>query len=259
MNAQRSFSLGAIVLVLLLVIAVACGSPASIETAGTVTPGIAERATDSPAPTDTPLPTNTPRPTKTPRPTHTPRPTSTPTPSPEPIVLTGSGDSVVDFEKWEGPALAHIVYTGGGNFVVWNYGPDGERIDLLVNTIGQYEGTRPLDFLDGEHTVRFQVESSGQWTIEVLPLIDYIRVEEVPGIIEGVGDEVVALIGEEPDLLKVDASGARSNFVIWGYGNWRDLLVNEIAPYSGTVVVSRDTFILVIEAEGPWTIEVTAR
>jgi hypothetical protein len=41
-----------------------------------------------------------------------------------------------------------------------------------------------------------------------------------------------------PDLLKVDASQAKGNFAIWGYGNDRDLLVNEIAPYSGTVVVA---------------------
>lgn len=257
MNAHKSFFLGVIALVFLLVTAAACGNSASVRVMETVTPRGAERATNSPSPTDTPLPTSTPRPTNTPRPTYTPRPTSTPTPRPEPIVLTGSGDSVVGFEKWKGPALAHIVYTGSGNFVVWNYGPDGEKIDLLVNTIGQYEGTRPLDFMDDD-TVRFEVESSGQWKIEVLPL-DHIRVEEVPGIIEGIGDDVVALIGKEPDLLKVDASSARSNFVIWGYGKGVDLLVNEVAPYSGTVVVSRDTFILVIEAEGPWTIEVTAR
>ena len=60
-------------------------------------------------------------------------------------------------------------------------------------------------------------------------------------------------------MLKVDASKAESNFAIWGYGDTRDLLVNEISPYTGVVIVPSGIIILVIEAEGPWSIEVTAR
>lgn len=73
------------------------------------------------------------------------------------------------------------------------------------------------------------------------------------------GDDVILLAGGTPDLLKVDASAARSNFVIWGYGERRRLLVNEIAPYDGTVIAGKDTLVLAIEAEGRWQIEVTAR
>jgi hypothetical protein len=210
-----------------------------------------------PEPTNTPLPTDTPLPTKTPRPTNTPIPTATPTPVPEPISVSGSGDDVVDIEKWDGPAIARISYRGGSNFVVWNYGTDGDKIDLLVNTIGQYDGTRPLDFLDTEHTARFQVESSGEWEIAILPLTE-IRIESVPGTFTGNGDEVVYLDGT-PDLLKVNASSAASNFVIWAYGNRRDLLVNDIAPYDGVVIAGSDTAVLVIEAEGDWSIEVTSK
>jgi hypothetical protein len=44
-----------------------------------------------------------------------------------------------------------------------------------------------------------------------------------------------------------------------GKGARQSLLVNEIAPYDGTVVAGKDTVVLVIEAEGPWQIEVTVR
>ncbi|MGB7118084.1 MAG: hypothetical protein WBD56_18260, partial [Anaerolineales bacterium] len=206
-------------------------------------------------PTNTKVPF-TPRPSNTLGPTPTPRPTRTPTPIPQPIVLTGSGDAVVDIEKDDSAALVHITYTGSSNFVVWNYGTDGEKIDLLINTIGSYDGTRPLDFLADEHTARFTVESSGQWVIEVLPLQE-IRTVNVPGTFDGSGDDVINLSGSDPDLLKIDASQAKSNFVIWGYGNGMDLLINEIAPYDGVIIAGKDTSILVIEAEGPWTIEVT--
>src|SRR5262249_49952845 len=126
-------------------------------------------ASNTPQPTHTPVPTETPRPTSTPAPTDTPLPTSTDTATPAPIALTGKGDAVVDISKPHGAALAHIKYGGGGNFAITNYGPNGERINLLVNTIGQYEGTRPLDFLDGEQTARFEVNASGPWEIDVLP------------------------------------------------------------------------------------------
>jgi hypothetical protein len=181
-----------------------------------------------------------------------------PTPVPTPVTLSGSGDSVVNVAKWEGPAIVHITYNGGRNFAVWNYDADGKMIDLLVNTIGRYEGTRPLDFL-GEHTTRFVIKSSGPWEIQVLPL-QRIRRVNIPGTFQGKGDDVVYLQGAgKPDVLKVDASKARSNFVIWAYGKKRDLVVNEIAPYTGVTIVDMDTFLLVIEAEGNWSIEVTTR
>jgi hypothetical protein len=214
--------------------------------------------TSTPLPTNTPTETKTPAPTRTPRPTNTPRPSPTFTPPPKPIVLTGKGDQVVDVKKWDGPALASVKYTGGGNFVIYNYDPDGNKISLLINTIGNYTGVRPLDFLNGEETVRFQVESNGNWEITILPL-EEIEMLRVPGSYDGNGDNVLALPGSKPDLLKVDATKAKGNFVIWGYADTRNLLVNEIAPYDGTTILQSGTLALVIEAEGPWHIEITAK
>ncbi len=229
-------------------------------------PAVAEADIDSKAdadeeialPTEIPEPTATPLPTNTPAPTNTPIPTPTNTPPPDPIIASGSGDSVVDIDKWSGPALLTINYSGGSNFVVWNFDSAGQEIDLLVNTIGSYKGTRPLDFLASEHTVRLSIESSGNWDFAILPL-EEIRRSDVPGLLEGLGDDVVLLSEGEADLLVIDASSADSNFVIWGYGDDVDLLVNEIAPYTGTVIVPRGIFVLAIEAEGPWSIDVTGR
>lgn len=212
----------------------------------------------TPAPTDTPTQTNTPIPTRTPRPTNTPRPSPTPTQPPKPIVLTGKGDQVVDVEKWDGAALARIKNTGGGNFVLWNYDADGNQIDLLVNTIGNYSGTIPIDFLDVEHTARFQVKSNGSWEITLLPLTE-MELFLVPGSYDGNGDNVLALFGSTPDLLKADASKADGNFVVWGYSNTKDLVINEIAPYEGTTILDSGTLVLEVKAEGPWHLEITAK
>ena len=224
--------------------------------------GLVSTRTPTLVPTNTlpPEPTGTPLPTDTPTPTDTPLPTLTPTPLPEPIILSGSGDSVVDLSKWDGPAILHVAHSGGGNFALWNNDASGNHIDLLVNTIGSYQGTLPLDFLDREHTTRFEVTAGGAWEIQILPF-DMVRKENIPGIIQGVGDEVIAFTGvASPDLLKADASGASGNFAVFTFGSsGRDLAFNEIAPYTGTVAAARGTHLLVITATGPWSIEVTTR
>lgn len=257
-----------------VVLASACGpSAADIQRAIEQTQATQPTLTLTPASTDTPLPTdiNTPKPTNTPRPTATktrvPTSTSTSTPAPKPILLTGSGDGVVDVDRRSYGAVARVTHSGRGNFAVWNYGPDGKKIDLLVNTIGVYSGTVPIDFFTYEYTTRFEITASGDWTIEIIPLTasDFVF---APTTLNGIGDNVITITpktGTKIDLLKIDASKADSNFTIWAYGENGRLLVKEIAPYSGTVVVptvatvSSTYSILVIHATGEWSIEVTTR
>ncbi len=247
-------------LICFIISAITGSSPQFKATATARAEMTANAPTQTPKPTYTPRPTFTPRPpTRTPGPTNTPRPTATPTPTPTPIVLSGRGDSVVDVEKFPGPAIVKITYTGGGNFVVKNYGADGDKIDLLVNEIGKYQGTLPLDFMDGEETARFEITASGSWEIAILPF-ESMRIESIPGTITGTGSDVFFLNGDNPDLFRIDAGQADGNFVIWTYsGTGRDLAVNEIAPYEGTVMAGSGTKVVVVTATGPWSIEVTTK
>ena len=220
----------------------------------------APEATEPPAPTDTPEPTNTPRPTATPRPTDTPEPTLTPTPQPDPIVLTGSGDDIVDIEKWPGPALARITGNStSAHFAVTNYDVEGNQVDLLVNTTDSYSGMRPLDLLDNQHTTRFEVKATGDWTIEVLPFLENATSVEVPGTVSGTGDAVLVLL-DEADTAQVAGNAAGSHFAVIGYGGlFPDLLVNTTDPYDGVVQVGPGSRVFVVTAVGDWTIELTTR
>lgn len=234
-----------------------------ISAASNNTPSTRQKATESniqAAATDTPQgPTETPQPTDTPAPTDTPEPTFTPTPLPEPIILTGNGDNVVDLQKWDGPAILKATYNGGGNFIVTNFDGSNNQIDLLVNTIGNYTGTLPLDFYDNQQTARFQITASGPWELQIIPF-QQARKESVPTTITGTGDEVVILTDNVPDLLKITANQASRNFIVMAYGSdGQDLLVNEIAPYTGTVMAPSGTYVIVITATGPWSIEVTTK
>ena len=226
----------------------------SPEATETVSAEETPEATDTSVPTDTPAPTDTPTPTNTPRPTSTPTITPSPTVTPTPIVITGNGDSLVDIEKGDEPAVVHIIGNSSSrHFSVVNYDAGGDQIDLLVNTTDPYEGIRPLDFRTDEHTAGFEVTAVGEWTIEVLTLSSIKRLS-VPGTIEGIGDDVVALIGGTPDRATISGNTASRHFGVFGYGSGIDLLVNTTDPYEGTVRLDSDTLIIEVQAVGEWSV-----
>lgn len=223
------------------------------------------RPTDSPfpsdttAPSNTPAPTNTSAPSKTPAPTNTPSPTDTPTALPTPIVITGSGDSIVDIQKDHGPALVHIIGNASSSyFGVKSYDDNNEQIDLLVNTTDPYDGFRPLDFLDDQYSVRFEVQATGDWIIEILPL-GAIEKLTIPGNITRNGDYVFAIVGGSPDTATITGNASSSYFGVFGYGNTKELLVNTTDPYNGTVMLGSDIIIIEVQAMGEWTMSFTTR
>ena len=204
------------------------------------------------------------RPTKTPKPTNTPSPTATPTPIPEPISLAGSGDSVVDFDLQGKPAIVHITGNATGHhFAVESYDNTGERLDLLVNTTDPYDGFRPIDWLDDEYTTRFQVTANGAWTIDIVPLAPIPETQRhilsIPGTYEGTDDDVIILAEGTPDLATIEGNAGGHHFAVTGWSNRRELLVNTVDPYEGTVILSSDTFALEIVAQGDWSVTVASK
>jgi hypothetical protein len=229
-------------------------SESAIQTAMAETQAALPTATLIP----TKIPTNTAKPTNTPKPTDTPEPTATNTPSPQPLTFTGSGDSVVDIStKWEGPALLHIIGpTVHDNFAVWTYDTSGDK-DLIINTIGAYDGRIPIQLSDRDlPVVTLEIEAGGEWTVEILPISkEFVEILEAPGIFEGKGDNMIGVKGSASTITA--KCNKDVNFAIWSYSatQGRDLLFNEIGPYEGTKVLPKDTFFLVIEGECDWSIE----
>jgi hypothetical protein len=183
----------------------------------------------------------------------------TPSLLPAPIDLTGSGDATVKVDKWTGPALLKITHDGSGNFKVYNLDSRGERINLLVFTSGAYDNVLPLDFVEGQQTASFQITANGSWELQVIPL-GALRTEKIPGTISGHGDDVILLQGDgSPASLTVDASQATQAFTIYGLGGTTQTLVDENAPYAGTVSLNSDLRVLVVKASGPWRLDVTVK
>lgn len=280
------------ILIILIILLTAC-TPATPD-AGAIETAIAQTQAAQPTaipPTETPVPTATldsfeltkqvnqtqnaayqstveanatifaltPSKTPTPQATKTPVPTATPTFAP--LILTGTGDSIVDVDLPDNfVGIVHITGNASSRyFGVSNLDANNEQIDLLVNTGDPYDGVRPLDFLKGEETVRFEVQAVGEWTIEVLP-ISMIKAYPVTAPIMGTGDDVIRLIGSNLDTAIITGNPESRYFGIQGFSDSGiDLLVNTGDPYNGTVILDPTTFILVIQAIGEWSIQITTK
>ena len=269
----KKFTVPFLAMVLLSAASLACGSEPVLPTeAGQVTslppPTAAEEAQTEPTAIPEATSTPTPVPTGTPVPTDTPAPTDTSQPPPEPVTLTGTGDSVADVGDWRCmPGLVHITGNADArHFAVENFDAAGELLELLVNTTDAYDGCRPLDWMDDECTARFQVTATGDWSITLLPLAPILEVLphalEVPGTYTGNGDDVILLTGGKPDLANVAGNELGRHFAVMAWTKRRGgdtLLVDTVEPYQGTVMLDETTMMVEVVARGEWTIEVTAR
>lgn len=171
------------------------------------------------------------------------------------IELSGTGNSVPRFEIPEdAAAIAEIAHTGAANFAVWALGEGGDQTDLLVNTIGNYTGTLLFDESAGSHTVAFDVEADGIWTITIKPVTEAFRWDGTETL-AGTGDDIAILDPPSSGLKSVTLThGGDGNFAVFGYGPTTDLMVNEIGAFSGEVLLADGTFLFEINANGPWTI-----
>jgi hypothetical protein len=186
--------------------------------------------------------------------------TTAPTSAPVPVELPddqsfeGRGDKIVEITLTEGFVhIANIKHTGRSNFIVKAIDASGESVDLIVNEIGNYSGTRPVDF--GETPAALQIDADGSWTITIQPAQ---RAPVWSGSTSGKGAAVLLV---SPDVFGGGLSKAtithdgESNFIVKAYGDSTDLLVNEIGDYSGEVLLPAGTVLLEIEADGSWTVE----
>lgn len=226
--------------------------PVAVATTATTTSPVASSTTTSaPEPTTTttePI-TTTSAPTTTtsePPTTTTTQPTTTTTAAP----VEGSGDDFFEFSvAGDQAAVLDITYSGDSNFAVSTYDVNNESIDLLVNEIGAYQGRVPVNFFMGEEVAFLEITASGPWTIQtILPS----ELEVNVGTASGARDDVVVVEVSSPTM-EVTHNGD-SNFVLQAFTDSRDLLINEIGTYDGTVRSPTGTVIFEINADGDWTL-----
>lgn len=167
----------------------------------------------------------------------------------DPVTVSGSGADVVEIPSNLAVCLVEARHNGGSNFSIWSLDSNMENIDLLVNTIGTYSGTTTTGM--GRGTSQYlEVEGDGEWTITMSPLSEAHQLENGE---QRSGDDVVFMDASSAKKLDIVNDG-ESNFSIWAFtSSKRDLLVNEIGSYSGTVA-NKGYSLLVVNSEGTWSI-----
>ena len=237
----------------------AAASPLPSPSAGdTPTPGLTAEPTPSPSASQTAEPTPVPTSTPEPSPTPTPEPTPIPTQRP-PIQLTGTGQQATSsFNVSGGLTTFKMAHAGDSNFAVWLLDSQGEKVDLLANVIGGYQGTQGLGLAGGSYLL--DIKADGDWTVEINQPRAGLPMESAT--ISGRGDAARGpwrlSSGLHRFTLEHDGD---SNFAVWlldEQGEKVELLVNEIGAFEGSTAKGLDggLYFADIHADGDWSLTV---
>jgi hypothetical protein len=170
------------------------------------------------------------------------------------LKFAGRGDDVLKVSvPNDDAALVYFKHRGNSNFIVVAHDPQGERLDSLVNDIGNYEGIRPVNFTADEVLASLEIDADGRWVIEVRHITTARQMAD--GTVKGIGDEVV---GVESELLTGETARLKhtgeSNFIVTAWGESREGIVNEIGKYDGRNLVPAGTLLFEIQADGNWSL-----
>ena len=177
------------------------------------------------------------------------------------IHLTGRGKQASSkFSLPAGTVTFRMKHTGGGNFAIWLLDSDGEQVDLLVNVIGQFDGSHAIA-LDRAGTYLLDVEANGTWNADVEP-VAVAGAVSAPATLSGSSAAASQPLRLVRGLVTIQMHGSgKGNFAVWLLdGEHRiDLLANDIGAFDGSTaehIPADGVYILDVEANGPWTISV---
>ena len=183
-------------------------------------------------------------------------------PEPAPIELSGTSQQATQkFTLESGLSIFKMTHIGTSNFAITLMDSDGQRVELLVNEIGKFDGAKAVGIAKkGEYIL--DVSANGTWTIKVEQPRP-TTAESKPKTFTGTGQQVSPFVKLDKGLttFKLKHTG-KSNFAVLlidKNGNREELLVNEIGDFDGSkaVGISRSgIYLLDISADGAWTISV---
>ena len=171
-----------------------------------------------------------------------------------PVTQAGKGDNIITLPTGAKAAIVTATHDGSSNFSLSVLDASNASTgELLVNTIGAYNGTTAYGFTAFGKGTTIQVTADGNWTIVISP------VSAAPALVPaGIGDSVLLYSGQAGKLAATH-DGSR-NFTVTEQTNkvlHFGLLINEIGTYSGTVPLSSGPSVIVVGADGNWTLVAT--
>ena len=111
------------------------------------------------------------------------------------VTIKGSGDLTVPLPASVPlPAIVHAHHDGAASFVVSATGASANRTAVLAGSLGVYDGTFPVGFVDpaNDPTVSLTIATRGPWQLD----IGTAKLAQVlSGGVQGVGDNVLSYLG----------------------------------------------------------------
>lgn len=177
---------------------------------------------------------------------------------PEPMTISGNGQQASSyFELEKGLSIFKIDSGGSGHFSIVLYSESGEYIDLLVNEIGSFDGSK-LVSIDESGKYLLDVSADGSWEAYITQPRN-IEANEVPLTLSGNGQEASEFFylnsGMRRFTMSHSGSGHFSMVLYSAEGDYIDLLVNEIGSFDGSKAVSLSksgNYLLDVSADGNW-------
>lgn len=179
-----------------------------------------------------------------------------------PSDLSGTGQQATQkFSLDSGLSIFHMTHSGQHNFAVWLLDSSGNRVELLANEIGGFNGVKAVGVTtSGEYLL--DIAADGDWTVKV----EQPRPTTAPSVPQnftGKGQQTSEFFSTGKGLatFKMTHQGSH-NFSIWllnDKGQRVELLVNEIGAFDGSKAlgISKEgIYILDITADGDWTVSV---
>lgn len=88
-------------------------------------------------------------------------------PVPVPVTLSEIGQKASAFFDLDaGLVIFKLTHDGRSNFIVWLFDAEGQRVELLVNDVGQFDGSTAIGINQrGVHLL--DVSADGNWTVSI--------------------------------------------------------------------------------------------
>ncbi len=170
-------------------------------------------------------------------------------PPPTPLVIRGTGQTAIQSFTLPAPiSIARFTHDGRSVFRVESF--VGGQGDLLINTTGPYDGSRPL--FEGS-PVQLNIEADGAWTVTITA----ITCCAASGEFAGHGDAVSGQFSPPArGPWKFSNSGQRTYVVYAHCVSGDQLVLNRVGPFqlSTIVMFGRGPCYWEVMSDGSWSI-----
>jgi hypothetical protein len=193
-------------------------------------------------------------------------PTPPPPSEPEPINLSGFGQQATEpFNLETGLVIFRMTHQGDGHFSSTLLDSNGNRPgmdSLLANMVGPFDGSRATQAKSGQHVI--DIAASGPWTITIEQPrpTSASQPTSFDGNSQAATDFFKLSRGLKTFYMTHQGSGHFGVHLLNKDGarvGMESLLANDVGPFDGSKAVripKEDIYLLQVEADGPWTIQV---